>query len=164
MAEARYIVRIANRDLNGNIPIYRALTGIKGIGIRLARVMAYQFQQKHHISYNTPLGQIPEDMDAKLEEIVLHPLAHGVPAWSVNRQRNRDGQSAHLVMNDLEFALRNDMQTMRKLKSYKGIRHSLGLTVRGQRTKTSGRKRGSTVGVEKKIEAKPAAKATGDKK
>jgi small subunit ribosomal protein S13 len=70
-------------------------------------------------------------------------------------------------MNDLDFALRNDLQTMRKLKSYKGVRHSLGLTVRGQSTRTSGRKRGSSVGVTAKVEApaaKSAAKPAAEKK
>ncbi len=159
MAEVRYIVRIAGRDINGNLPIYRALTKIKGIGIRLARIMAYEFQKQHGVAYNLPLGQLPEDMDAKLEAIALAPAAHRVPEWALNRKKTNEGKSTHLIMSDLDFAIRTDMQTMRKLKSYKGIRHSLGLTVRGQRTRTSGRKRGSSVGVEKKVEAKPAAGA-----
>ncbi len=165
MAEMRYIVRIANRDLNGHLPIYRALAGIKGIGIRLARIMAYQFQKEHGVSYHTPLGQLSEDMDAKLEAIVLAPTQHHVPEWVLNRKKTQEGKSTHLVMSDLDFAIRNDLQTMKKLKSYKGLRHSLGLTVRGQRTRTSGRKKGSAVGVEKKAEAKPAAPAkAGEKK
>ncbi|MBM3281812.1 MAG: 30S ribosomal protein S13 [Candidatus Diapherotrites archaeon] len=164
MAEIRYIVRIANKDLNGSIPIYRALTGIKGIGIRMARMIAYQFQKEHNISYNTPLGQLPESMDAQLEAIVLAPQKHGIPAWTTNRSKMHEGKNVHLVMNDLDFAIRNDLQTMKKLKSYKGLRHSLGLTVRGQRTRTSGRKRGSSVGVEKKVEAKPAAPAKAEGK
>lgn len=168
MAEHRYFVRIASRDLNGNKPIYRALTGIKGIGIRTARVIAYQFEKEHKIKHTTPLGDLTEDMDLKLEDIVLHPAKHGMPEWMLNRKRAVDGTSTHLVVNDLDFAIRNDMQTMRKVKSYKGMRHALGLTVRGQRTRTSGRHKGSAVGVEKKVEAKPAAKpaaaAAGDKK
>ncbi|MEK6970809.1 MAG: 30S ribosomal protein S13 [archaeon] len=158
MSEHRYFVRIASRDLNGNKPIYRALTGIKGIGIRTARVIAYRFQEEHRIPFTAPLGGIPEDMDAKLEDIVLHPAQHGLPEWMLNRRRAVEGKSTHLVVNELDFAIRNDMQTMRKVKSYKGIRHSLGLTVRGQRTRTAGRNKGSAVGVEKKVEAKPAGK------
>ncbi len=37
---------------------------------------------------------------------------------------------------------------MKKLRSWKGIRHNLGLKVRGQRTRTTGRL-GLTVGVTK---------------
>jgi small subunit ribosomal protein S13 len=163
MAEIRYIVRIANKDLNGGTPIYRALTGIKGIGIRMARMIAYQFQKEHGIAYNLPLGQLPENMDAQLEAIVLAPQKHGIPTWTTNRSKTSEGNSAHIVMSDLDFAIRNDLQTMKKLKSYKGLRHALGLTVRGQRTRTSGRKRGNAVGVEKKVEAKPAPKAEAKK-
>ena len=155
MAEIRYIVRIASRDLNGNLPIYHALCGIKGVGTRLARMMAYRFEEEHRVPTTTKLGDLSEDMDAKLEAIVLHPTEHGLPAWSLNRRRASEGKDAHLVMNDLDFAVRNDLQTMKKLRSYKGTRHSLGLTVRGQRTRTSGRKRGASVGVDKK-KATPA--------
>ncbi|MBI4043802.1 MAG: hypothetical protein HY393_03275, partial [Candidatus Diapherotrites archaeon] len=54
--ETRLIVRIANKDLNGNLPIHRALTGIKGIGIRAARAMAYSFEDKTRMPYDTLLG------------------------------------------------------------------------------------------------------------
>jgi small subunit ribosomal protein S13 len=158
MTEHRYFVRITGRDLNGNQPIYRALTGIKGIGIRFARVLAYQFQKEHGVAYNAPLGSIAEDMDGKLEDIVMHPAQHHVPEWMLNRKRALEGKSTHLVMSELDFSIRNDLQTMKKLRSYKGVRHSLGLTVRGQRTRTSGRHRGAAVGVEKKVEAKPGGK------
>lgn len=164
MVEVRYIVRIANKDLNGSVPIYRALAGIKGIGIRMARMIAYQFQKEQGISYDTPLGQVPEAMDAQLEAIVLSPQTHGLPEWTANRSKAHEGKTTHAVMNELDFALRNDLQTMKKLKSYKGLRHALGLTVRGQRTRTSGRKRGSSVGVEKKVEAKPASPAKAEAK
>ncbi len=164
MVELRYIVRIASKDLNGNLPIYRALTGIKGIGIRMGRIMAYQFQKENQVAYDTPLGKMDESLDSKLEDIVLRPLKHQIPEWTSNRQRSMGGKSIHFVMSDLDFAIRNDLQTMKKLRSYKGVRHSLGLTVRGQRTRTSGRKRGSTVGVEKKQEIKPAAPAKEEKK
>ncbi|MFH0970604.1 MAG: 30S ribosomal protein S13 [Candidatus Diapherotrites archaeon] len=170
MAEHRYFVRIANRDLNGNKPIFRALTGIKGIGTRMARAIAYQFEKEFGVAHTAPLGSITEEQDAKLEDIVMHPDQHRIPEWMLNRRRAINGNTAHLVTNELDFAIRNDLQTMKKLRSYKGIRHSLGLTVRGQRTKTSGRNKGAAVGVEKKKEekpataGKPAAPETGAKK
>jgi small subunit ribosomal protein S13 len=53
---------------------------------------------------------------------------------------------------------------MRDIRTWKGIRHSLGLKVRGQRTRTTGRK-GRAVGVAKKIvmEAARAAAAEREK-
>ena len=156
--ETRLIVRIASKDLNGSLPVHRALVGIKGIGIRAARAMAYAFENKTRMPYDTPLGKLSDDQDKVLEEIVAHPQEF-LPVWMLNRRKDLEtGKNMHLVMADLDFSLRNDLQRMKKLKSYKGLRHSLGLTVRGQRTQTSGRKRGSAVGVAKG-DVKAAAKA-----
>ena len=47
------------------------------------------------------------------------------------------------------MAVRKDIEIMKKIRSWKGIRHSLGLKVRGQRTRTTGRL-GLTVGVKRK--------------
>ena len=44
--ELRYIVRIANKDLDGKKPIYRALMGIKGINQRMGKIMAIKFEKK----------------------------------------------------------------------------------------------------------------------
>ena len=49
MTEFKHIVRIADTDLDGNKPVMIALTGIKGIGLRMARAIptpwAYQQEQ-----------------------------------------------------------------------------------------------------------------------
>ena len=63
---------------------------------------------------------------------------------------------------DLPLKLGEDIDLLRKIRSYRGIRHERGLRVRGQRTKATGR-RGLVVGVmRKKILA--AAKAKTGKK
>ena len=48
---------------------------------------------------------------------------------------------------------------MSETKSYKGLRHTWGLTVRGQRTKSTHRGKGGVVGVLKKDAIAPAASA-----
>lgn len=83
----------------------------------------------------------------------LHELA---PAWFLNRGKDPEtGREMHLIGSELVLAARRDVDLMKKLKSWKGVRHSLGLKVRGQRTVTTGRF-GATAGVTKK-------KATGGK-
>jgi len=76
-------------------------------------------------------------------------------------------------MNDLDFSVRTDIQRLADIKSYRGLRLSWGLTVRGQRTKSTHRGKGTVVGVMKKDAgpgkgAKPVAGADkgkgGDKK
>ena len=52
---------------------------------------------------------------------------------------------------DLEVSLKDDINRMKMIRSYKGVRHETGQKVRGQRTKSTGRT-GATVGVKKKKE------------
>jgi small subunit ribosomal protein S13 len=53
------------------------------------------------------------------------------------------------VGSDLVLQTKADIDQMKKMKSWKGIRHTYGLKVRGQRTRTTGRK-GKAIGVKKK--------------
>ncbi|MEM3102642.1 MAG: 30S ribosomal protein S13, partial [Candidatus Caldarchaeum sp.] len=76
----------------------------------------------------------------------------------LNRSRDPStGRNLHLIGADLDLAVKEDIQTMMRTKSWKGIRHSLGLKVRGQRTRTTGRS-GMTVGVSRKAAAQAQAK------
>lgn len=149
--EFRHIVRIAGKDLNGNLPIYRTLTKIKGIGIRMAKNIALIFEKETRIKFDSKLGELPEEFDKKLEEIVLAPEKHGIPIYQLNKQKEFEtGENKHLVMNDLDFNKRTELQRLNEMKSYRGLRLSWGLTVRGQRTKSTHRGKGGAVGVRKK--------------
>ena len=159
MTEKRFIVRVAGRDLDGTLSIERAIQSIKGIGFRMSRMIALTFEKQTGVPFDTQLGNVPENMDAKLEEIVLHPDKFALPEWTLNRRHDFEtGQSRHLVMNDLDLQLRKDLQRLGRIKSRRGLRHAWGLPVRGQHTRTSFRG-GRTVGVVKK----DAAKAAGGK-
>lgn len=155
--EVRLIVRIAGKDIDGRLTIIMALTKIKGLSHRMARAIACAFEKQYNIPFDTVLGEIPEEMDNKLEEIILKPEKFGIPEWMMNRRKDFEtGASLHHVMVDLDFDLRKDLERMKKIKSYRGVRHMYGLPVRGQRTRSSFRKRGATIGVVKK-DAKAAA-------
>lgn len=54
-----------------------------------------------------------------------------------------------LTSTNLDSKLRDDLERLKKIKAHRGMRHYWGLRVRGQHTKTTGR-RGRTVGVSKK--------------
>ncbi|MDD5163544.1 MAG: 30S ribosomal protein S13 [Candidatus ainarchaeum sp.] len=155
--EARYIVRIAGKDLNGSLPICMALTGIKGISHRMGKNIAIVFEKETKVPYNSKIGVLPENLDKTLEEIALNPGKHGIPSWSLNRKKEFEtGENSHKLMAELDFAIRKDVQRMNETKSYRGLRLSWGLTVRGQRTKSTHRGKGPVVGVMKK-DAKTAA-------
>ena len=58
----------------------------------------------------------------------------------LNRRRGPlTGEDKHLLTSDLELTQKMDIERMMRVKSWKGVRHSLGLKVRGQRTRTTGR-------------------------
>jgi small subunit ribosomal protein S13 len=144
--EFRHIIRIVGADLEGAQKVGYALTGVKGIGIRLANVIV----QKAGVDPQIRLGFLPEADIEKLEDVLKNPAKYGLPSWLLNRPKSREtGKDVHLVGPDLTLQIKSDIDEMKKGKSWKGFRHSHGLKVRGQRTKTTGRK-AKAVGVKKK--------------
>jgi len=65
------------------------------------------------------------------------------------------GETHHFFGPDLETARRDDINQMKMIRSYRGVRHERGQKVRGQRTRSNGRT-GMAAGVIKK-DAKAAA-------
>ena len=156
-SDLRYIVRIVGKDLDGSLPIRRAIMGIKGISHRMAGNIAEAYEKATGKNAGRKLGELSEEEDAELEDIVAHPDKYGIPAWSFNRRKDYEtGSDVHMIMNDLDFARRQDFQRLSEIKSYRGLRHGWGLTVRGQSTRSTHRGKGGVVGVTKK-DAKAAA-------
>ncbi len=154
------IVRLGGVDLPGNLKVGYALPRIRGLGISFTNAVLYVLG----IDPNTPVGVLTDKNLTDLESVIRNPAQYGIPHWLFNRQRDpTTGQDLHVVGPDLLIALRRDVETMIKTKSWKGIRHSLGLKVRGQRTKTTGRL-GQTVGVKRKKEVAQAQQSSEVKK
>ncbi|MFQ6063876.1 MAG: 30S ribosomal protein S13 [Candidatus Bathyarchaeia archaeon] len=146
--EFQHIIRIADTDLDGTLKVDYALTKIKGVGIRLAKVIA----EKAGVDAENRLGFLSDAEVKRIEDVIQDPSKHQVPHWLLNRSKDREtGKDLHLVGSDLVLQTKTDIDQMRKVKSWKGIRHAYGLKVRGQRTRTTGRK-GKAVGVKKKRE------------
>jgi small subunit ribosomal protein S18e len=79
-----------------------------------------------------------------------NPTQYKIPTWFLNRQKDcKDGSNGQLLSNGLDNKLREDLERLKKIRAHRGLRHSWGLRVRGQHTKTTGRF-GRTVGVSKK--------------
>ncbi|MBN2014903.1 MAG: 30S ribosomal protein S13 [Candidatus Altiarchaeota archaeon] len=143
--EFRHLVRLSGVVLDGNLDLIRALTRIKGVGQRTSVSLIDSLGMEHKIK----LGSLNEAQVDKLEE-GIKGLDKIIPSWMVNRQKdNYTGENMHLTGPDLDMAFREDINLQKRIKSYKGIRHSMGLPVRGQRTRTSFRT-GATVGVKRK--------------
>jgi len=149
--EINLIIRVAGVDLDGNKTIISALTKIKGIGVRTAKNITTVFEKETGISGREKMGKVSEENARKLEEIINNPVKAGIPKWSLNRQKDiYTGEDKHLVMSDLDFTVRTDFQRLSEIKSYRGLRHTWGLPVRGQRNKGGHRGKGGIVGVTKK--------------
>lgn len=146
--EFQHIIRIADTDLDGTLKVDYALTKIKGVGIRLAEVIA----KKAKVSIENRLGFLSDAEVKRIKDVVENPSKYDVPGWLLNRSKDsKTGNNLHIVGSDLVLQTKTDIDEMKKMKSWKGIRHAYGLKVRGQRTRTTGRK-GKVVGVKKKRE------------
>lgn len=131
-----------------------ALTGIKGVGRRCARI----FTDKAGVDPHATLGLLPDAEIDKLKKVIEEGAASKIlPIWMLNRRGDIEtGADMHVMGMDLNMTLREDLDLMKKMRSYKGIRHERGLRVRGQRTRSTGRT-GAIVGVSRKKEGAPAA-------
>ncbi len=144
--EFKYIVRMKNTDLDGNKPVTYALKDIKGVGIRVAEMVV----NSTDIDPTEKIGRLEDEAIEELKE-GLDKVCENVPSWAVNRKRDPvTGKDEHVLKNELDTVLREDINRMQKISCYKGIRHERGHKVRGQRTKSNGRT-GMELGVEKKL-------------
>jgi small subunit ribosomal protein S13 len=161
-AEIRGIVRVAGRDLAGEMPLPRALARVKGVGERLAPVFSVIVSRELKVPTDTYVGELTEEQIDRVEAILSNPQKHGLPLWMLNRRRDVDtGLDRHLIGTDLTFTVRQDVDREKNTNSWIGYRHNYGQKVRGQHTRTTGR-RGMTVGViRKSIMAKQGPAAAG---
>lgn len=141
----KHLVRISRKDVNGNKTIEQALTEIKGVGISLSKTMCRILD----LDLEAKIGYIADEDVLRIEKILENPQDFGIPRWMLNRREDYEtGEDIHLIESDLDMTLRDDLNRMKKTRSYKGRRHEVGLPVRGQRTKSTFRK-SSSVGVKR---------------
>ena len=141
----QYIVRIANTDIDGDKTLIMGIAQIKGIG----RHMAVLIADATGIDKKIKMGKIT---DAQIEKIkkALEDIQNIAPGWMLNHRKDIDtGKDIHLISSDVELRLRDDVNLLKMIRSYRGIRHETGLSVRGQRTRANNRK-GLALGVSKK--------------
>lgn len=154
MAEIGQLIRISGVDMDGTKPIYHQLTRVRGVGKNFSNMICSLIG----LSKLKKAGELSEEEISRIEAALAKPGDFGAPAWMINRRKDPEtGTDIHLIGNDLRFVQENDIKLMKKIRSYKGIRHSLGQPVRGQRTKSNFRRnKGKVVGY-MKGKAKPAA-------
>jgi small subunit ribosomal protein S18e len=159
----QFILRLLNTNVDGKQKIMYALTKIKGVGRRYSNLVCKKADvdlnkrcvrtcvccgSKKLISNSA--GEITSEELERIVTIIQNPTQYKIPTWFLNRQRDIvDGKDSQVLANSMESKLREDLERLKKMRSHRGLRHYWGLRVRGQHSKTTGR-RGRTVGVSKK--------------
>ena len=157
--EFRHLVRIAGKDLEGSKKLIVALSDLRGVGYNFSSIVITRLG----IDPRARLGTLTDEQVKVVEKAVQNAAASSLPQWYYNRRNDPEtGETRQLLGSDLDFMVKNDVDFEKNMKSWIGIRHSLGLKVRGQRTRTTGRK-GRTVGVRKSV-LQAAAKAAAQSK
>lgn len=131
------MARLAGIEMNDNDRVIYALTRINGIGWPIARKI---------------MNKLKMDESKRIKELGPDDLT------LISTELEK-----FVVEGDLIRQIRTNIQRLKEIGSYRGIRHNKSLPVRGQRTKTNARtKRGKrkTIGAFKKeVLAKTAVTA-----
>jgi len=144
------IIRILQTDVPGNRNVYTGLTRIKGISWAISNAACILLK----LDKNRKIESLSKDEILKIEEFLK---AGKFPKFLLNRRNDfTTGKDSHLLGNDLDLSEELDIKRLKKIRSFRGLRHATGQPTRGQSTKAhfrANRKRG--VGV--KVKAKPVA-------
>merc|ERR1712127_610024 len=139
-------IRVLNTNVDGKRKVVHAVKAIRGVGRRFGTLAC----KKAEVDVDKRAGELsPEELE-KLMVIVANPRTFKIPDWFLNRKKDhKDGRYGQVVSNQLDMKLRDDLERLKEIRAHRGLRHYWGLTVKGQHTKTTGR-RGKTVGVAKR--------------
>lgn len=111
------IVRIAGVEMPQNKKILIALSYIHGIGVSLARKI---------------LDKVKVDPEKRTKELTEE---------EVRKIRGEVESGAYTLEGELRQQVAANIRLMKDIKCYRGIRHKLGLPVRGQRTRSNAKTR-----------------------
>merc|ERR1712216_918008 len=129
----QHILRVLNTNVDGRAKVMYALTQIRGIGRRFANLVCKGAE--------IDLGKRAGELESMMV-ILAKPEDYKIPVWFLNRQKDfKDGKYSQLSSNALDTKLRDDLERLKKIRNHRGLRHYWGIRVRGQHTKTTGRRK-----------------------
>ena len=139
------IVRIMSKDIEGGTKIYPGLTKIKGISWGISSAICTVLK----MDKNRMIGSLTAEEVKEITDFMKNPK---IPTYLKNRRNDFEtGENKHLTGTDLELRKEFDLKRLKKIKSYRGLRHASNLPSRGQRTKSHFRvNRSRGVGIKKK--------------
>lgn len=107
------MLNVLGVNLPGNKSVRVALNGLYGIGYHTSQIIC----DKLHINSHYRINQ--------LTDLQLNYLIKEIKIYTINV--------------DLKKKITSNIDKLIKIRSYRGLRHSYGLPVRGQRTRSNGR-------------------------
>jgi small subunit ribosomal protein S13 len=142
------IVRILQTDIPGNKNVLTGLTYIKGVSWSISNAMC-------KILKLNSSKKVSELDQKEIDSIIkfLENASEKLPAFLLNRRKDfESGKDYHLIGTNLDMKREFDIRRLKKIRSYRGLRHATGQPTRGQRTKSHfrSRKKNKVVGVQKK--------------
>jgi small subunit ribosomal protein S13 len=137
------LVRIAGQDIPGSKNLYSGLTRVKGISWVVSKIVCNNLGLDKKMKVSDLDKASVQNIEKELENL-------NAPDFVKNRRGDFDsGKDMHLLGIKLDMRKEFDIKRLKKIKSYRGTRHTMKLPVRGQRTRSNFRKVGIAVGVKK---------------
>jgi small subunit ribosomal protein S13 len=144
------LIRIGGTDIPGRMSVYAGLTRIKGISWTMSNAICKILS----IPRNKKISELTEKEENEIFDLIK---SEKLPAWILNRKKDPEtGANKHLITTELDLQKEFDIRRLKKIKSYKGIRHMQGQPVRGQKTRSHFRRKGPSVGVKRGAKPAPA--------
>ena len=144
--EIASIVRIIQTDIPGHKKVLVGLTYIKGVSWAISNATCKILG----LDPNKIVSDLNDGEKSKITEFLKNPQ---LPSFLFNRKKDFEtGKDSHLITTDLDMKKEFDIRRLKKIRSYRGLRHAFGHPTRGQRTKSNFRSKGKkkAVGVKSK--------------
>uniref|UniRef100_A0A8C5YAQ8 Small ribosomal subunit protein uS13 n=1 Tax=Microcebus murinus TaxID=30608 RepID=A0A8C5YAQ8_MICMU len=127
----QHILRELNTNIHGRRKIAFAITAIKGVGGRHARVAL----RKADTDLTKRAGELTEDEVERVITVMQNPRQYKIPDWFLNRQKDvKDGKYSQGLANGLDNKLREDLERLKKIRAHRGpghfwsLRHTVGVS------------------------------------
>ena len=150
------LVRILQTDIPGNKQVLTGLTYIKGVSWSISNALCKLLP----LDPRKKISELSQEEIKSITEFLENPP---LPTFLMNRRNDfQTGKNYHIITSELDMKKEFDIRRLKKIRSYKGLRHALGQPVRGQSTRSHFRSKGKkkAVGVQsKKPEAPKKAEA-----
>ncbi len=151
------LIRIMQTDIPGNKKLLAGLTYIKGVSWSISNAICKILKKDP----NKKIMDLTKKEISEIERFIKNPK---LPKFLINRRKDfNSGEDKHVFTTELDMKKEFDIRRLKKIRSYRGLRHALKQPTRGQRTRSHFRGKGKkkAVGVQKK---KVGKKVEGGKK